>query len=123
MTRSNSTRRRSLSRFEAVALLGAALALGGGYWLFSSDAAAKDDAGQAVKTAGKIRDAARDWRSAHSGCPSLTQLQQAKVLDDEVEDPWGSRFRVSCDSNDDVTVFSPGRDGKLGTADDVKSRG
>ena len=122
MTRTRPTRRRKLSRFEAIALLGAALSLGGGYWLFSSDAAAKEDAGQAVKTAGKIRDAARDWRSEHTGCPTLTQLQRDKVLDDEVEDPWGSRFRVSCDAND-VTVFSPGRDGKLGTDDDVKSRG
>lgn len=111
-----------MSRFEAAALLGAALALTGGYWLFSSDASTKDDAGQAAKTASKIRDAARDWRSEHSGCPSLTQLQRDKVLGDEVEDPWGARFRVSCES-DDVTVFSPGRDGKVGTADDVKSRG
>ncbi len=121
MTRSRSNRRR-LSRFEAIALVGATLSLGAGYWLFSNDASARDDAGQAVKTATKIRDAARDWRSEHTGCPSLTQLQRDQVLDDEVEDPWGSRFRVRCEA-DEVTVFSPGRDGKVGTKDDVESRG
>jgi len=100
--------------------LAATAALGGGYWLFSSDAAAKDDAGQASRNAEKIQVAANTWLADHTGCPTLTQLQRSDLLsEDDSADPWGERYRVRCDERG-VSVFSAGRDGKLGTADDIE---
>ncbi len=120
MSSSRPHRRRSLTRFEALALLAATAALGGGYWLFSSDAAAKDDQGQAARNAEKIQTAASAWRADHTGCPTLTQLQRSSLLsEDDSADPWGERYRLSCDA-DAVRVLSPGQDGKLGTADDIE---
>ena len=117
---SSRPRRRSLTRFEALALLAATAALGGGYWLFSSDAAAKDDAGQVWRNAEKIQVAANTWQADHPGCPSLTQLQRSNLLsENDSADPWGERYRVRCDDRG-VSVFSAGRDGKPGTADDIE---
>lgn len=120
MSSSRPRHRRSLTRFEALALLAATAALGGGYWLFSSDAAAKDDQGQAARSAEKIQLAARTWQADHAGCPTLTQLQRSQMLSEEDSaDPWGERYRLSCDAGG-VSVSSLGRDRKPGTADDIE---
>jgi general secretion pathway protein G len=58
----------------------------------------------------------------HSGedCPTIDQLRQEKILDTgfSVKDPWGSLFKVSCDT-DEITCTSPGPDRKEGTDDDI----
>jgi general secretion pathway protein G len=76
----------------------------------------------AVKSAQRIREAGLSWRNDNSsGCPTLSQLQHEHKLssDARTDDPWGQRYRVDC-RNDDIVVVSPGRDGKLGTDDDVR---
>lgn len=74
-------------------------------------------------TARTIRQAATMWRSLKGGageCPSVSRLIEDKEIDPSstTEDPWGSPFTVTCTS-DDVTVSSPGPDGKDGSKDDI----
>ena len=78
----------------------------------------------AERDAERIRSAARNWQrdnTVRSGCPTVSQLIHEKHLGREVQtaDPWGERFRVRCVA-DDVVVNSAGRDGRLGTGDDVR---
>jgi general secretion pathway protein G len=69
-----------------------------------------------------IRDATIQWKAVHSGedCPTIDQLRQEKILDTgfSVKDPWGSLFKVACDS-DEITCTTPGPDRKEGTDDDI----
>jgi general secretion pathway protein G len=110
--------------FEASAVTIAASLLIAGGWFFASkteDTSSMDDA---VRTATHIRNAAQSFRAEHeqdAGCPSLSQLMHEKFLEDQArtDDPWGQRFRLEC-SKDEVTVMSPGRDGKLRTDDDIR---
>ena len=74
-------------------------------------------------TARTIRQAATMWRSLKGGageCPTVSVLIEEKEIDPSstTEDPWGQPFTISC-TEDDVTVSSPGPDGKQGTKDDV----
>jgi general secretion pathway protein G len=74
-------------------------------------------------TARTIRQAATMWRSLKGGpdeCPTVSLLIQEKEIDPSstTEDPWGSSFTITC-TEDDVTVSSPGPDGKQGTKDDI----
>ena len=81
-----------------------------------------DESSTALRDAQRIQRAASDWRKAHGGgCPTLTQLQRDQELASEsrTDDPWGERFRVIC-GDDEITVSSPGRDGKPNTDDDIR---
>jgi general secretion pathway protein G len=81
-----------------------------------------DDADMALRDAQRIQRAASDWQKAHGGgCPTLTQLQRDRELarESRTDDPWGERYRVIC-GDDDITVSSPGRDGKPNTDDDIR---
>ncbi|MBW2526425.1 MAG: prepilin-type N-terminal cleavage/methylation domain-containing protein [Deltaproteobacteria bacterium] len=74
-------------------------------------------------TARTIRQAATMWRSLKGGageCPTVSVLIEEKEIDPSstTEDPWGQPFTISC-SEDDVTVSSPGPDGKEGSKDDI----
>ncbi len=123
MVRRTRSSRRRLTRFEAGALLAAAVTLGGAYWLFSSDASARDAQGEAEHTATEILVAARAYQEGRGvGCPSLTELERSHGLKGGGEDPWGGRFRLICDE-EGLSVLSAGQDGRFGTADDLERRG
>ncbi len=116
-------RQRGVTRLEAlVVAIGVGL-IGGGAALFvgSTDAGAETRA--AASDAARIREAARGWQADNKGigCPSISQLRYDDVLETGVRtaDPWGERFRVVC-ADGQVTVSSAGRDGELGTQDDVR---
>ncbi|MCW5789465.1 MAG: hypothetical protein KIT72_03495 [Polyangiaceae bacterium] len=112
-----------MTRFEAGALVAAAVTLGGAYWLFSTDASARDARGEAEHTASEILTAARAYQEDRGvGCPSLTELERRYGLKGSGEDPWGGRFRLICDE-EGLSVLSAGEDGRFGTADDVERRG
>lgn len=67
--------------------------------------------------------AARQWREQNpEGCPTLGGLIHEGVLSAEVEreDPWGGTFRLVCNDNGAFTLVSPGKDGRLGTEDDIE---
>jgi hypothetical protein len=72
--------------------------------------------GQVVLTA------ASDWKRDHleRGCPSITQLQRASLLEStaRAEDPWGQRFQIRC-LEGEVRVLSAGEDGRFETSDDI----
>jgi len=55
------------------------------------------------------------------GCPTLTELMRSGRLakDARTDDAWGGRFRIVCDASA-TEVRSDGRDGRAGTADDVR---
>ncbi len=95
----------------------------GASWLLSFDKETVQ-VDRAVANAQTVFDAAASWQGANSesgGCPTLSQLQHERYLDDQdaMEDPWGSRLRIQCDE-DSLTVVSAGPDGSLGTSDDVR---
>jgi general secretion pathway protein G len=81
-----------------------------------------DAADQAERDAKRIQRVAADYRrETGSGCPTLTELERERRLPGDVrtDDPWGERFRVVC-SGEQVSVTSPGRDGKPNTVDDIR---
>jgi general secretion pathway protein G len=114
-------RRSGLSRIEAGAVAAVVVAALAGLVLIFLPSEA-DAAGQAERDARRIQRLAADYvRETGSGCPTITQLERDKRLpgDLRTDDPWGERFRVVC-SGDEVSVTSPGRDGKPNTADDIR---
>jgi len=76
----------------------------------------------ALNSARALRNAAASWRAARGGdeCPTVAQLRADKEIDTaaKTDDPWGSQFKISC-ADDEITVSSPGRDKKEGSADDL----
>jgi len=105
-----------IGAFAAVAVVVVAVAA---VFLIPREADAR---GQAERDAKRIQRVAADYRrEAGSGCPTLTELERARLLPDDVrtDDPWGERFRVIC-SGAEVSVTSPGRDGKPNTHDDIR---
>jgi len=78
----------------------------------------------AAKTAcDTIRNATMQWKATHPNedCPTVDQLKTEKDLDTgfSLKDPWGSPYKVSCDS-DEITCTSAGPDRKEGTEDDIR---
>ncbi len=76
----------------------------------------------ALASAREIRNAVIRWRATRGGdeCPTVAQLRSDKEIDtaSKVDDPWSSPFKIAC-GDDEITVTSPGRDKKEGTADDL----
>jgi general secretion pathway protein G len=76
----------------------------------------------ALNSAREIRNAVVRWRATRGGdqCPTVSQLVSDKEIDtaSKIDDPWGSQFKIVC-GEDEVTVSSPGRDKKEGSADDL----
>ncbi len=75
----------------------------------------------------KIKDGVLQWRMDATGeqCPSgLNDLVTTKVFTKEPKDGWGKPFVFKCPGEHDtdgVDLISFGKDGKEGTADDLKS--
>ena len=95
----------------------------GGWTLAQGHEVAPGD--RAHDDAAAIRSAVETWQLDYGpGCPTLTRLVDDSVLVREAptDDPWGSRFRISC-STEGVTVTSAGPDKKPGTEDDVRVAG
>jgi general secretion pathway protein G len=77
----------------------------------------------AAKTAcDTIRTQTMQWKATHptEDCPTVEQLKTERDLDTgfSLKDPWGSPYKVSCDS-DEITCTSAGPDRKEGTDDDI----
>ena len=75
----------------------------------------------------KVKDAVLQWRMDATGeqCPgSLNDLVTHKILNKEPKDGWGRPFVMKCPGEHDtdgIDLWSFGKDGKEGTADDIKS--
>ncbi len=114
--------RRGVTLVEVGAVAAAIALVAGGatLWIKPKLDAKRIDAAQ--KSAQIIHDAVVKWQDDNrTGCPTISELQFDKILPESASaaDPWGNRYRVSCDDSN-VMVRSAGRDGRLGTADDVR---
>jgi general secretion pathway protein G len=83
----------------------------------------KDSQKKAAKmNASELRKVAGQWRMTHVSeeCPDFARLHADRLVDKEsnAKDPWGSPYTIVC-ADDDITVFSPGPDKKIGTEDDI----
>lgn len=95
--------------------------VGLGASLFLGSERSDEQLREAITDARRILSAAEQWRFDNDdGCPTVTQLVVDRRLERDArsDDPWGNRFRIHCEP-DGVAVRSPGKDGKLGTSDDV----
>lgn len=118
---SHSAARRGVTVLELLLGVATCAVIALGYLLLVKPRGDAEELDTALQRAAKIHDAAEAWRRDNpSGCPTLSTLVHDQHLssDSDGEDPWGSRFRVRCGS-EDITVVSPGKDGRAGTGDDV----
>jgi type II secretory pathway pseudopilin PulG len=67
-----------------------------------------------------IRAATQHFQIQNKGCPTVTQLLDARVLDrgSETLDPWGGKYFITCPDGD-VMVASRGPDRLEWTDDDI----
>lgn len=111
-----------MTRFELVAVVAFAGTVGLGASLFLGSERSDEQLREAITDARRILSAAEQWRFDNDdGCPTVTQLVVDRRLerDARADDPWGNRYRIHCEAGG-VAVRSPGKDGKLGTSDDVR---
>lgn len=75
----------------------------------------------AVAMAQSVRQAAMMYVVSKSACPaSVDALVEAQMLPGPRPDPWGKPFVVKCtDGGATIAVTSGGKDGEVGTADDI----
>jgi hypothetical protein len=70
-----------------------------------------------------LRHAGEVWREHRNRaeCPTTEQLRRDGAIDANRSfvDSWGAPLRIVCEDRE-TFVISPGRDGELGTADDVR---
>lgn len=114
--------RRGVTLVEVGAVAAAIALVAGGATLWIKPKIDAKRVDSAEKSAQIIHDAVVNWQSSNgTGCPTISELQLDKLLpaNASASDPWGNRYRVSCDDSG-VTVRSAGRDGRLGTSDDVR---
>ena len=67
--------------------------------------------------------AARVWRQSNpQGCPTIGGLIHDGAIAEDAErhDPWGGAYRLVCLDVGGFSLISPGRDGQLGTDDDLE---
>jgi len=92
-----------------------------GFAVLPKLARAKLDAAQ--QSAKTIRDATSNYMEIESiaECPTVKQLLDAKQIKaDATDDPWGTPFRIVCEEDGEVHVYSSGKDKKEGTPDDIR---
>ena len=72
-----------------------------------------------------IENALVQWQteSTDSCPPSLNEMVTKKILNKDPKDGWGRPFTFKCpgEHNNEIDLVSLGKDGKEGTADDIKS--
>jgi type II secretory pathway pseudopilin PulG len=77
---------------------------------------------EATRSARALLEAATEWKREHgsAGCPTISLLKHEERYDKSApaDDPWGERFRISCESGA-VRVRSAGSDRRFETDDDV----
>ena len=64
------------------------------------------------------------WALAHegSGCPTLLDVaQHAGKTEEDLRDPWGRTYELTCSASMQVEIRSSGEDRAMGTVDDITS--
>ena len=113
-------------RFKAVKICAGLLCVGGvvaTMVLVARPSLAQDNRDTIASVATPLLAAARAWREANpEGCPTVGGLINEGALPEDLErhDPWGGAFRLVCSDDGEFSLLSPGRDGQLGTEDDLE---
>jgi hypothetical protein len=84
---------------------------------------ARDNGTSIDEIARPLISAASQWRQSNpEGCPTIGGLIHEGALPEDVlrHDPWGGSFRLVCLDDGGFALLSPGRDGQLGTDDDLE---
>lgn len=117
--------RRGVTVTELALIMAAVGLIIGAFALVAGARQSVDDEQAAEKAARHILSAVESWKADHGdlGCPTLSQLVEDDHLDADarMDDPWGSRYRVLCESRE-LEVRSSGKDGRTDTDDDVSVR-
>ena len=114
------------SRLNLVKVFAGLLGVGGflaTVVLVARPSLARDNRDGISTVAAPLLAAARSWRAANpEGCPTVGGLIHEGALPEDIErgDPWGGTFRLVCSDDGEFSLLSPGRDGQLGTADDLE---
>jgi general secretion pathway protein G len=68
-----------------------------------------------------ISSAATMWIAENGGCPTVQNLIDDRILDrtKRTRDAWDRDFVIECDQDGPI-VISAGKDGQLGTEDDIQ---
>ncbi len=116
-------RRRGVTLVEVLIVVAIMALIAGGVSFLVLPRYRKAQIDTATTAARTIRQAATLWRSLKGGageCPTVSRLIEEKEIDpsSSTQDPWGQGYTITC-TEDDVTVSSPGPDGKPGTKDDI----
>lgn len=91
--------------------------------LIARPSLARDGGSTIADIAKPLLSAASQWRNANpDGCPTIGGLIHEGVLSENAvrHDPWGGAFRLVCLDEGGFVLLSPGRDGQLGTDDDLE---
>ncbi len=113
-------------RFNLVKICAGLLCVGGlvaTVVLVARPSLARDNRDSIANIANPLLSAARTWREANpEGCPTVGGLIHEGALPEDIEryDPWGGAFRLVCSDDGEFSLLSPGRDGQLGTEDDLE---
>jgi general secretion pathway protein G len=71
-----------------------------------------------------LREAVSLWRmrDGSSECPTIDTLVRMQLVDSASKrtDAWDKPFVIECSEQGDITIASPGPDGRLGSADDIR---
>ena len=107
---------RGVTLFEVLIVVAILAMIAGGVAFFALPQFNKAKINTAEGAARVIRQATNN----ETGCPTMSQLVQDKLLDpgQNTADPWGQAFALTC-SDEDVSVISGGPDKKKGTKDDI----
>jgi hypothetical protein len=91
--------------------------------LIARPSLARDSGSTIADVAKPLLSAASQWRNSNpEGCPTIGGLIHEGVLSESAvrHDPWGGAFRLVCLDEGSFVLLSPGRDGQLGTDDDLE---
>ena len=77
----------------------------------------------AKKDIGTLTQSVEMYRLQRNNCPKNTQdLKAAGIIQKITKDPWGSDYVIKCPGeHGSVDISSPGKDGEMGTEDDINS--
>jgi len=116
--------RRGVTLVEVLIVVAIMAVIAGGATLLVFPSFRKAKVEAAKVGADAVKQAAELWinMDAEGGaCPTVKDLVETKKLDaSKTDDPFNTPYRIVCEENGDVRVYSNGRDTKEGTPDDIR---
>lgn len=114
---------RGVTLIEIMVVLAIVGLIAGGIAFVAIPKLAQAKVQQAHTDALKIRQAAQQWKTDHGGeeCPTTEKLRTDNLIDkaSKAHDPWDQEYKILCEENDEITVYSTGPD-KKESNDDIR---